>query len=231
MRPDLWEPAALFLGLGAALLFQWLTSRAPAVALGERAREAGAFALALGVSSGVRHLFPTSDAGPIRPGMLFVGFVAVDFVFYWLHRFSHGVLWKMHANHHAPAHFDVGIAFRDSGLHLAIFAALFWGLQSVLGLRLAETTLLSAALIVIQWWTHTRTWVRFGALDWLVVSPRHHYVHHAAAKPTRLVNLGTFFCAWDQVFGTYQHPPRASPLEKPFPPRRAELTWKVWLGV
>jgi sterol desaturase/sphingolipid hydroxylase (fatty acid hydroxylase superfamily) len=104
-------------------------------------------------------------------------------------------------------------------------------LQVGLGLSLEDTSIVSAAIIAIQWWTHTRTWVSFGWLDRVVIGPRHHYLHHAPAEGHRLVNLGTFLCLWDQLFGSYQHPPKASPLHKPMPPRRDAVTARSWLGV
>jgi sterol desaturase/sphingolipid hydroxylase (fatty acid hydroxylase superfamily) len=231
MNAALFEPLAL-VGVGAAAcLYQRRAPKPKAVAWRTRLAEAGAFAMAMAIPAAVRVLYVLPSESAARPLRVLGGLLAADFVFYLLHRFCHGSLWRLHRNHHAAEHFDTGIAFRDSALHLFVFAALFGVLQVGLSLTVEDTALISAALIAMQWWTHTRTWVSLGVLDWVFIGPRHHYLHHAPAEGHRLVNLGTFLCVWDQLLGSYQHPPKVSPLTKPMPPRRESADLRAWLGV
>jgi sterol desaturase/sphingolipid hydroxylase (fatty acid hydroxylase superfamily) len=122
------EPA-VFLGGGAlTLIFQ--RPNAKPVPWRTRLAEVGSVLMALGISTWVRSAYVLPAAGRVNPLRVLLGLLVTDFAFYWLHRWCHGPLWRTHKNHHAGEHFDTGIAFRDSAVHLVVFAALFGVLHS-----------------------------------------------------------------------------------------------------
>ena len=44
-------------------------------------------------------------------------------------------------------------------------------------------------------------------LEWLVVTPRYHHIHHSKAAAHQGVNLGAWLHhIWDRLFGTYYNP-------------------------
>ena len=52
---------------------------------------------------------------PFDPLAWVIGFVGVDFAFYWQHRLSHhvNVLWAAHVVHHQPERYNLGVALRQ----------------------------------------------------------------------------------------------------------------------
>ena len=58
--------------------------------------------------------------------------------------------------------------------------------------------------LIYQFWVHTEHVRRIGWLEWLLVSPSNHRVHHA--KNPRYIdkNYGGVFIVWDRLFGTFE---------------------------
>ena len=59
--------------------------------------------------------------------------------------------------------------------------------------------------IFIQFVEHTNWRLSFGPLNWLLVTPDYHRIHHAATLH-RGKNLAGTFRIWDKMFGTYVDP-------------------------
>jgi hypothetical protein len=60
---------------------------------------------------------------------------------------------------------------------------------------------------VTQVWailTHTEKVKKLGWLEYILVTPSHHRVHHASNPRYLDKNLGTVFIIWDKLFGTFQ---------------------------
>jgi sterol desaturase/sphingolipid hydroxylase (fatty acid hydroxylase superfamily) len=43
-------------------------------------------------------------------------------------------------------------------------------------------------------------------LEYLVVTPRYHQVHHSNAAAHYRANMGSLLTIWDRIFGTYLNP-------------------------
>ena len=54
-----------------------------------------------------------------------------------------------------------------------------------------------------QFWIHTRTIGRLGALEWVFNTPSNHRVHHARNPKYIDRNHGGTLIIWDRLFGTY----------------------------
>ncbi len=52
---------------------------------------------------------------------------------------------------------------------------------------------------------HIDVWVDLGPLEWLVITPNFHRIHHGA-RGFADKNLAFVFAVWDRMFGTYTDP-------------------------
>ena len=57
--------------------------------------------------------------------------------------------------------------------------------------------------LVYQFWVHTEHVRRLGALDYILVTPSNHRVHHAKNPSYIDKNYGGVFVLWDRLFGTF----------------------------
>lgn len=133
-------------------------------------------------------------------------FVGLDFAGYWSHRFEHTInlLWNRHIIHHSSEEFNLACALRQN--ISAIFGVFFFLLipLAVLGIP-AEVIALAAPLhLFAQFWYHTRLIDRMGILEYVLVTPSHHRVHHAINDIYMDRNFSPVFIIWDKWFGTFQ---------------------------
>ena len=56
----------------------------------------------------------------------------------------------------------------------------------------------------MQFWYHTRHIGKLGILEYIIVTPSHHRVHHAINPEYLDKNLSQIFIFWDFLFGTFQ---------------------------
>jgi len=47
---------------------------------------------------------------------------------------------------------------------------------------------------------------RSNWLEWIVVTPRNHHIHHSDNSAHANANFGVTFSIWDRLFGTYVDP-------------------------
>lgn len=152
-------------------------------------------------------------------------FVAVEFVYYWHHRASHRIrwMWATHAVHHTPTRMNMTAAIRlgwtgtISGNFL-FFLPLVWigfspiAIVATLGVNLAY-----------QFFIHTEFKPRLGILEWVLNTPTHHRVHHAANRACIDRNYGGVLIIFDRLFGTFAAPPAGERLRYGVSGRKATL--------
>ncbi len=51
---------------------------------------------------------------------------------------------------------------------------------------------------------HTQLIGKLGLLEYILVTPSHHRVHHASNEKYLDKNYGDVFILWDKLFGTFQ---------------------------
>lgn len=145
-----------------------------------------------------------------------IGIVMADFCLYWVHRWMHGpaFLWRAHLFHHSTEQLYWLSGARTSLFHLLLFAIpQVLIAHYVLELSIAEAAVGFSIGVVINLWVHTNVSVNLGPLEWLLVTPDFHRVHHARdISPTR--NIGFLLTVWDRLFGTYLDPHQ---LEREYP--------------
>jgi sterol desaturase/sphingolipid hydroxylase (fatty acid hydroxylase superfamily) len=154
---------------------------------------------------------------------ILLGLLATDLALYWVHRAMHAspTLWRTHVFHHSIEDLYWLSGARTSVTHLLLFAApqviLAW---YVFGLTTGEAAIAFSIGVVVNLWVHTNLRATLGPLDWLVITPAFHRIHHGRdVIPSK--NLAFLFTLWDRLFGTYEDPRRA-PAEYPLGLARPE---------
>ncbi len=168
---------------------------------------------------------------PTSPWTWLLGFVAVDFCFYWAHRSLHryNLLWGAHQPHHSSEDFNLSTALRKGAFQTA-FDWPFYLPLALLGLPLPLFLVLLGAQLVYQFWIHSQHVGRLGMLEWFMVTPSNHRVHHGQNDRYIDKNHGGVFIVWDRLFGTFADETEAvrygvtTPV-RTFDPLRLQFSW------
>lgn len=168
---------------------------------------------------------------PTSPWTWLLGFIAVDFCFYWAHRSLHryNLLWGAHQPHHSSEDFNLSTALRKGAFQTA-FDWPFYLPLALLGLPLPLFLVLLGAQLVYQFWIHSQHVGRLGMLEWFMVTPSNHRVHHGQNDRYIDKNHGGVFIVWDRLFGTFADETEAvrygvtTPV-RTFDPLRLQFSW------
>ncbi len=160
--------------------------------------------------------------------------IAADFGAYWAHRLLHSrLLWPAHAWHHSPTVLYWLSGLRGSPIHILVLfspyvlAALLFPTPDIGLVALAVTVLDTAnqhlihSNIRLPWQKH---------LEWLLVTPRFHFVHHSTTVARSNSNYGFIFSIWDRMFGTLTDPD-AVPADDPLGLDYPFAKWRLLLGI
>ena len=133
-------------------------------------------------------------------------FLGLDFAGYWAHRFEHeiNIFWNRHIIHHSSEEFNLACALRQNvSAIVSIFFFLYIPL-AVLGIPIEVIAIVAPLHLFAQFWYHTRLIKKMGFLEYIIVTPSHHRVHHAINDIYLDKNFGQIFIFWDKMFGTFQ---------------------------
>ena len=140
-----------------------------------------------------------------------------SFAAYWLHRSFHAShwFWRFHRVHHADTMIDCTTGLRNHPFELP--ATMVLAVLAVLALRppLPVVAAVEAVLVIATFWQHVAIRLPEGlahCLEWVMITPRLHLLHHAQARQDHDSNFGDIFSFWDQLFGTFS-PPRLAPIK------------------
>ena len=136
----------------------------------------------------------------------FLAFIVLDFAGYWNHRLSHkvNIFWNQHVIHHSSEEFNLACALRQPISNLIGYFSLFLIPAAVLGVPHLVIAILAPVHLFAQFWYHTRHIGKMGWLEYILVTPSQHRVHHAINPEYIDKNLGQILCVWDRIFGTFQ---------------------------
>ena len=138
--------------------------------------------------------------------LYFVAFICIDFASYWSHRLNHKInfFWNQHVIHHSSEEFNLACALRQSISNVLGYSSLFLIPAAVLGVPHEVITVLAPLHLFGQFWYHTQHIGKLGFLEYILVTPSQHRVHHAINPIYIDKNLAAIFCVWDRWFGTFQ---------------------------
>lgn len=135
-----------------------------------------------------------------------LAFIGLDFAGYWVHRLSHKVnyFWNRHIIHHSSEEFNLGCALRQSISGFVGITVFFLIPIAFLGVPGEVVAVVAPIHLFAQYWYHTQLIGKMGILEYIIVTPSHHRVHHAINKEYMDKNLSQIFIIWDKLFGTFQ---------------------------
>jgi sterol desaturase/sphingolipid hydroxylase (fatty acid hydroxylase superfamily) len=134
--------------------------------------------------------------------------VLADLGFYWIHRWLHTrYLWPAHKWHHCPTYMYwlagvrgsvvqqtlVNVPYIAAGVFLDV--APWWMFWAILVKNIAQNDFMH---LNVPWGNR---W-----LEWIIITPRYHHVHHSDNPAHYRNNLAGLFPIWDHAFGTYLDP-------------------------
>lgn len=128
-----------------------------------------------------------------------------DFMYYWLHRADHSIrfFWATHVTHHSSPHFNLTVGFRSSVME-PLYRFLFFLPIAWLGFQPVDIAFIYAATQTWGILVHTEKINKLGWLEYVLVTPSHHRVHHGSNPKYLDKNIGMFLIIWDKLFGTFQ---------------------------
>ncbi|UJX43643.1 sterol desaturase family protein [Xanthobacter sp. YC-JY1] len=189
------------------------TAASLAIAVGHKVIEAftvGVVAAPVVFVSGHR-LLDIPMSGALAWIALFLG---VELSYYVHHFAMHKVrwLWATHAVHHSATRLNLSAAVRLGwGGHLTGGFVFYLPLVLIGFPPLAVFGMLGASL-VYQFFLHLAAPPHLGPLEWVLNTPRHHQVHHAANSAVLDRNFGGVLIIFDRMFGTFAQAPKGEPL-------------------
>jgi sterol desaturase/sphingolipid hydroxylase (fatty acid hydroxylase superfamily) len=130
--------------------------------------------------------------------------LVTDFIWYWYHRLAHemNVLWSVHIVHHQSEDFNYTVSARIT-VFQAIVRTGFWAVLPVLGFTAPMITAMLLIHGLYPFFLHTRLIGKLGILEYILVTPSHHRVHHASNEQYLDKNYGDVLIIWDKLFGTF----------------------------
>ena len=132
-------------------------------------------------------------------------FLFTDLLYYWYHRYGHrvNILWAAHVVHHQSEDYNYSVAVRVTTFQ-AIFRGLFWSFLPIIGFPAEMITLILIFHGVYPFFSHTQLIGKLGWLEYILVTPSHHRVHHSSNPQYLDKNYGDVLIIWDKLFGTFK---------------------------
>jgi len=157
-----------------------------------------------GSSNNLALLVLSIVAVPVIPALL------SDLLYYWFHRFQHAIplLWRFHAVHHAIEELNIA----NSAHHITdgIFKLPFvlMPLTFLIQIRVTDVLFISILLKIWSNLIHANSRISLGPLDFVLVRPLYHRIHHSLDAQHHNRNFSAVFPIWDILFGTAYFPAR-----------------------
>jgi len=131
--------------------------------------------------------------------------IGEDFLYYWLHRFDHEIrfFWAVHVTHHSSEHMNFTVGFRSS-VFQPLYRFIYFIPLALCGFRPLDIIFIYSATQIWGIFVHTELIKKMGWMEYILVTPSHHRVHHASNPKYLDKNMGMFLIIWDQLFGTFQ---------------------------
>ncbi len=135
---------------------------------------------------------------------LFLIILAADLVQYFTHRAYHEIplFWRFHAVHHSAKNMDWLAGSRQHVLELIATRCLVLTPIFVLGFskQLLDIYVIIVGLQAV--FNHANVQVKFGWLQYLIVTPQFHHWHHSSDKAAIDRNYAAHFSFLDYLLGT-----------------------------
>lgn len=136
---------------------------------------------------------------------LILMWIAIDFLYYWAHRWSHTVnlFWMGHVVHHQSEDYNFSVALRQGAMQ-KVFTFWIYLPLALLGFDPYWFVFIGALNTVYQFWIHTEQIHKLGWFELVFNTPSHHRVHHGRNPKYIDKNHAGSLIIWDKLFGTFQ---------------------------
>jgi sterol desaturase/sphingolipid hydroxylase (fatty acid hydroxylase superfamily) len=154
--------------------------------------------------------------------------IGEDFLFWLEHLVDHSsrIFWAVHVTHHSSPEYNLTTGFRSSVL-MPFYKYLYFLPLVLLNFKPMDVVFIYSVTQIYGILVHTqyiKKMPRF--IEYILVTPSHHRVHHASNTPYLDKNMGMVFIIWDRIFGTFQeeiadevpHYGITKPIENPYHP-------------
>jgi sterol desaturase/sphingolipid hydroxylase (fatty acid hydroxylase superfamily) len=163
---------------------------------------AGAALAAAAIGLAYRYRILDLGAWAFAPALVIV---LGDLLYYAWHRLSHRIpwLWASHFPHHTAKRINMLASARQGWTDVISGTWLTWVGLGLLGFSPLQTAPYFTLLMVWQVVVHNEWVPRLGPLEWLLVTPSNHRVHHSLEPAHVDRNYGGVLIVWDRLFGSY----------------------------
>lgn len=150
-----------------------------------------------------RYKFMDLSAWPVLYWAVLI--ISEDFMYYWLHRVDHycRFFWAVHVTHHSSEEFNLTVGFRSS-VFQPLYRFMYFIPVALMGFDALDIMFAYSATQIFGILVHTQTVGKLGLLEYVIVTPSHHRVHHGSNVKYLDKNMGMFLIIWDKLFGTFQ---------------------------
>ena len=137
-----------------------------------------------------------------------------DFMYYWLHRVDHycRLFWAVHVTHHSSEEFNLTVGFRSS-VFQPLYRFVYFIPIALCGFKGTDIMFAYSATQIFGILVHTQSIKKLGVLEYFLVTPSHHRVHHGSNAIYLDKNMGMVFIIWDKLFGTFQQEKENEPVK------------------
>ncbi len=149
---------------------------------------------------------PTSSPTLVTSGsMVLFCLLVLDLLYYLVHWLKHsfGFLWAFHAVHHNDRNFNMSTYLRASWVERIFVTSLPLLVVFFLGFSTWEITLALFISFIYQFYCHSQYLQLPKLLEWFLITPNLHKIHHDQSEKNQRSNFGVVFSIWDRLFGTY----------------------------
>ncbi len=154
------------------------------------------------IAYGYQHRVFDFGQGPL---VIVGGVVAADLLYYGWHRVSHAWrwLWATHFVHHTAGRMNLLASVRQGWTDPLSGTWLTFAPLGFLGFSPETCTIYFTTLLIVQAAAHNEWIPRLGPVEWVLVTPSNHRVHHSLRREHWDRNFGGVLVVWDRLFGTY----------------------------
>lgn len=132
-------------------------------------------------------------------------FLGQDFLYYLLHLVDHycRFFWAVHVTHHSSEKFNFTVAIRSS-VFQPLYRFVYYMPLALCGFQPLDILFMYALCQTYGFFVHTEKVGKLWApIEFLMVTPSHHRVHHASNPRYLDKNMGMVLIIWDRLFGTF----------------------------
>jgi len=128
----------------------------------------------------------------------FVVAEALNWFVHWA-KHRHDFLWKFHFQHHRETQFNLWLTAHTHGGEVLVSGTAIAVMMSAIGFSVDASLIYLAFYGVTTAYQHSSQIHSLGPLDWIIVSPRYHRIHHEVGMQANYAGRLTLF---DLLLGT-----------------------------